>query len=249
MVPAEPAATSGAKGLSSLEAVRRRLEEDQARSRSRFSQTAPPAHRVPDAVERPAELSQCAVGDLGAVIASPLGVAGGGVRAVSYLKVAEGGRASDVGAPIPLSVEVPTTTVDAAVTHPVDRGVLAARAPAGAPPLRPAPRCGPGRPGQFSATESGSSCQSKSIMDFRSNPDNFIHILRFLRDGKNFKAPEQAEARESLREEALYFGCMALVNHLDRGHGENEGAMVAAVEGSALAADLADLCTSFGTER
>jgi len=76
-------------------------------------------------------------------------------------------------------------------------------------------------------------------MDFRSNPDNFMHILRFLRDGKNFSAPEQAEARASLREEALYFGCMALVSHLDHGSGNTD--VVGVAEGSAMAADLADL--------
>jgi hypothetical protein len=77
-------------------------------------------------------------------------------------------------------------------------------------------------------------------MDFRSNPDNFIHILRFLRDGKNFQAPLDPQARESLREEALYFGCPALVSFLDRESG-GDAVAARALDGSALAADLADL--------
>eukprot|EP00747_Dinoflagellata_sp_TGD_P193628 gnl/TRDRNA2_/TRDRNA2_60042_c0_seq1.p1 gnl/TRDRNA2_/TRDRNA2_60042_c0~~gnl/TRDRNA2_/TRDRNA2_60042_c0_seq1.p1 ORF type:complete len:178 (+),score=31.51 gnl/TRDRNA2_/TRDRNA2_60042_c0_seq1:66-536(+) len=52
-------------------------------------------------------------------------------------------------------------------------------------------------------------------LDYTSDGSNFVHILRFLRDRKEWQAPDQPEARAALRQEAIYFGCGALVDHLD----------------------------------
>jgi len=279
MVSVGPAAPNEARGLSSIDAVLRKLEQDQTRSRVTrgapmktlgakaaapgYSGGASPRSKAPAATPAPAAMPLSAVVET----AAPANVAaavGGAARAASFLRVVEGGRtrAEDAAAPSP--VEIPLADVEAAVIHPADLGEavlpVAPRAPAGSPSGRPSLRSAPGRPVQASSSpakdEDQSSnlqrCQmwqapspsSRSVDDskslFQSNPDNFTHILRFLREQKNFKGPEDAEARANLREEALYFGCVALVNHLDGGSCAGDGA-VAAVEGSAMATDLADL--------
>lgn len=282
MVPASASSTSGSKGLSSLDAVRRRLEEDQARSRlsragpapsaasaylRQSTETAVAASAKPREVVGSAPVPAQSSGAGAEPSATSTGVqaAGGAARAASFLKSVEGGRAPTQEAAALPPVEIPLATVASAVTHPGEATTPVAseaaaaptipRAPPGAPPQRPAPRSAPGRPApvadsfakgeaaeSFSGgSESGMRKQPKSVMDFRSNPDNFMYILRFLRDGKGWQAPEQADARESLREEALYFGCMALVSRLDAEQSGMRQGSGGAVEGSAMATDMAEL--------
>lgn len=42
-----------------------------------------------------------------------------------------------------------------------------------------------------------------------------MHILRFIKNKAAWDAPKTPEDRAALRNEALYFGCMALVERLD----------------------------------
>jgi len=258
-----------------MDAVLRRLEEDKARSKL----TRGAAPRAP--VVAPTSDISAAASTTGApadapeletaTSAAPKPAAGGAGRTASLLKSVQGGRSPYQEAPVPMPVELPATSVESAVSHPAagqPAAPVAPRAPAGAPPARPAPRgqltqAGTAMPQMFpvkaakcapdaaktkllqcqewvAPTASTPSTQSKSIMELRTNPDNFTHILRFMRDGKSWQAPEDAGARESLREEALYFGASALVNHLDRLGSGYDGAAVA-VEGSAMATDLAEL--------
>lgn len=58
---------------------------------------------------------------------------------------------------------------------------------------------------------------------FQADRSNFTRILAFKREGKRWEPPEQPEERAALREEALFFGCMALVERLDELEGNNFG--------------------------
>ena len=65
------------------------------------------------------------------------------------------------------------------------------------------------------STVSTSTVQPPCGPGFDADPANFTRILHFLRDGKRWQPPETQEERQSLRAEAEYFGCMALVDRLD----------------------------------
>lgn len=251
MVSASAADTSGSRGLSCLEAVQRKLAEDRNRSvltsASGLAASRPLLQSQRRGVKNVSEpctddaagYARC--GEVVARVATAPHATGGGVRAVSYLKVMDCGRTADDKPPLPVGIEVLSIDVEAAVTHPEEPSALeemvAPPAPRSPAPTRPAPRGGVRASAQSIAVDSTSRGQSTPALPFHSDPENFGHILRFMREGKNFQAPETAESRKSLREEAIYFGCMGLVGHLDSGCAEDKGAE----GGSALAANLADL--------
>jgi len=218
-------------GLSALEAVHRKLEEDRARVSLASSIGGPASARA----------------------------AGGAARAACFLKVAAGGRATPEDAAKQPSFIGDRLVVDAAVQHPLSdlHPPLAAcdAAPAGDSEAEVPSAIGCAAPASRVALEeqkpqvtnaSGATAAmgangaegrgterkfENRVGDkvracggggggggvelcFQSNRENFTHILRFLRDGRNWKPPESWEERESLREEALYFGCPALVGRL-----------------------------------
>ncbi|CAK0857752.1 unnamed protein product, partial [Prorocentrum cordatum] len=53
-------------------------------------------------------------------------------------------------------------------------------------------------------------------VDFESDPINFTHILRFMRDGEAWQPPDDDKARAALKKEAVYFGCTGILHRLDR---------------------------------
>lgn len=278
--------SSGTKGLSCLQSLQQKLEQDQARSRLMHA----PSPSAPATATSTASGSTASREDAHSEAAESKGAAenahascaykamlppaaGGAVKAASFLKTVDCGRAVSEDAQIPVSVDPPQTTVDAAVTHPAKDAVplpsaaVVPHAPAGSPTHRPAPCVHQGGAVQQSCPKAPVSpvpavsssgpvpwvppvapsrnVQPQSAIEFRSNPDNFTHILRFMREGSAWKAPDNfsAQDRENLRQEALYFGCMALVGLLDQ-DGSATAATVPSDAGatvSAMAADLADI--------
>ncbi|CAK0844295.1 unnamed protein product [Prorocentrum cordatum] len=64
-------------------------------------------------------------------------------------------------------------------------------------------------------------------VDFESDPINFTHILRFMRDGEAWQPPDDNKARAALKKEAVYFGCTGILNRLDRDEVERAGIAIA----------------------
>lgn len=54
------------------------------------------------------------------------------------------------------------------------------------------------------------------LFDFDSDPANFAHILRFMRDGEGWEPPQDLKVRAALKREAMYFGCHRMLDRLDK---------------------------------
>eukprot|EP00928_Gymnodinium_smaydae_P016427 TRINITY_DN16166_c0_g1_i1.p2 TRINITY_DN16166_c0_g1~~TRINITY_DN16166_c0_g1_i1.p2 ORF type:complete len:237 (-),score=58.22 TRINITY_DN16166_c0_g1_i1:46-672(-) len=193
-----------AGGLTSLDAVKRRLEEDRLRRKcaaGRKFDLQPSALAAATAAPAPAAL--------GSPPPTALLPASGGARAAAFLRSAAGARASPEEAPPQPAVDARPLALEAAVDQPT---ALAQ------PPARPLQ---PRRPDGYQVAarpvpqEQRRKAAPGGVLDFTAERDNFRHILHFLRDGKQWKAPVSPRVREALRKEAFYFGCPGIVQAID----------------------------------
>mmetsp|Transcript_31339 Transcript_31339/g.79253 ORF Transcript_31339/g.79253 Transcript_31339/m.79253 type:complete len:203 (+) Transcript_31339:42-650(+) len=180
---------SAAGGLSSLEAVKRRLDEDRKRGLGCSSQLAPGVgSSVPRACEHPS------------------------ARAVGRLQ--------------PEDAVLPPRHVPTPPARSPGNGAVAPRRPLGntasaAVGIGSSGNCGTGATttsadGPSVGTDAvAARSHGVDLLNFQSDRDNFVYILRFLKCRASWQPPESLEARRALRAEAMYFGCEALVDKLD----------------------------------
>eukprot|EP00929_Paragymnodinium_shiwhaense_P116850 TRINITY_DN867_c7_g1_i1.p1 TRINITY_DN867_c7_g1~~TRINITY_DN867_c7_g1_i1.p1 ORF type:complete len:227 (-),score=74.72 TRINITY_DN867_c7_g1_i1:85-702(-) len=188
------ARNTGRGGLSCLEAVQKKLEEDRSRQRA--------AAALLTAGRRSPPLPS------GAGVRSPQ--PGSDRRLPQHLAAAAAAadpRRQQCG-PGDEAIAANDLVAEPEVQHPMAREALLGDKTAAA-------AAGAAVSGGYQATAELAPAGKVDIMAFRADKSNFSHILHFLRDGQQWKVPEDATVRQSLREEAHYFGCPGIVAAMD----------------------------------